>query len=697
MYAGHLQVGKGIEETIELSEPAQNVLRAPRPFVNEEALKDGQRKKSVSSEYLVNRLNYLHFTGRKAFASLHHPRYSATILVRVSPDPCTGKEIICRWADDSFENNRSHEYSLRHLIMEDRHNLLVVPAQISHRIENGFGINLPCECYISGMRRHARYGAPGVIAEINQDGWTASGGIIDFSPRGIRLMVRPVNSPSLHWFNCSEPLLLTLKRDNRSFFSGMCFCIRTSDGYDEKEIVVAPSTEPVRRFPKNQTRNPRQQLLPPPVITFVHPLLNRKVTFRVADISTSGLSVWESAEEEILLKGMMIPRMTIETAGGVKIECSCQVIYRKEEADKRVKCGLAIIDMDIKAYSALSHMLSNAMDPNTHVSREVDLDALWEFFFASGFIYSSKYKIINNNRESFKYVYNKLYNEHPDIARHFTFQDNGTIYGHISIIRAYPKTWMIHHHAALAHDNKRAGFTVLKHLMHNLNDMHRFPSAKMDNVLCYYRPDNTFPSRVFGGFAEELKDPSGCSVDRFAYLPYTRLSLMRKLQQGWSLAESSSQDLWELQRAYETRSGGLLLKALDLTGASGREELEQTYAAHGLKRRTRSHSLCEQGILKAVILVNESDLGINLSELLNCIQVLILDPEGMPWSVLSSAIGMLSAESHADKVPVMFFPHTYAEIQGVPYEKTYEAWVLNCGRGSSFMDYMQRRFRVRFQ
>jgi len=699
MYAGHGQVEKTADESCWIEGvPRRESSPPPALFRHEDALQEVVGRKRVGEEYLINKINYMHFMGKKAMAALHHPRYKATILVRVSPEPCNGKEILCRWSDASFQgNSRAREYSIKHLVIEDQHNLLVVPAHSYHMIENGFGVNLPCECYISGRRKAQRFSAPEIEAEILQDGWTASGAVVDFSPKGVRLKVKPVNASSLHWFNCEEPVVLNLKRQNRLLFSGQCNCIRQTESFKEKEIVLIPPPDPIRRFPRNQTRNPRQQLVPPPVVSFVHPLLNRRVSFTVYDISTSGMCIYESPEEANLLQGLIIPELTIEVAGGVKMNCTAQVIYRSEVEDKGIKCGLAILDMDITSYSRLSHILSNAMDIHSYVSKEVEMDALWEFFFSSGFIYSSKYKMINNNKDSFKDIYKKLYNEHPEIARHFTYQDNGRIYGHISIIRAYARTWMIHHHAAVAHDKKRAGFIVLKQLMHNLNDMHRLPSARMDYVLCYYRPENEFPARVFGGFAEELKDITGCSVDSFAYLPYTRLSLNKKMPPGWTLEVSTEEDLWELQRVYANRSGGLLLKALGLDeDAANRDKLHETYSAIGLKRRWRSYSLCEHGILKAVIVANESDFGINLSELLNCIQTFAVDPEGLPWSVLSVAVGRLTAGYQGDKVPLMFYPCDYAKSQNIPYEKEYVAWVLNCAQGNRFMEYMQRRFRVRF-
>ena len=91
---------------------------------------------------------------------------------------------------------------------------------------------------------------------------------------------------------------------------------------------------------------------------------------------------------------------------------------------------------------------------------------------------------------------------------------------------------MIHHHAARIMDSKRPGFMVLKQIMYYMNDMYRLPSAHMDYVMCYFRPENRFPDFVFGGFAKTLKNSQGCSMDLFSYLTYTRLSLGANFQMG---------------------------------------------------------------------------------------------------------------------------------------------------------------------
>jgi hypothetical protein len=685
------------EAPIETDPQDKNVL--PPPLFQHQDLTHADTKNNpMDQEALINILNYIHFTNGHIFVHLRHSRYQDSIFIKACPEPCLGRELVCRWSDKHILSLDLDRYEFQHFVIGNGQFMTIVPAVLKEINNDYLKIQLPATSRIVGKRRTKRYACHDVSVEMVQNGFLARGKLVDFSPGGFRVKVRADLSSSFQWFNTDEPVNINLHNHRRALFSGVCRCIRQGLNPQDKEIVLAPSDDCIKRFKPNVTRNPRQHLVPTPTLIFDHPLMKKRTQLGVSDISTSGFCIYEKSDDGILLPGMIIPDMAITLAGSLKMNCDAQVIYRLKEGENGVRCGLAILDMDINDYSHLNHILTSALDPYANVSSEIDMDTLWEFFFDSGFIYPKKYGLIQSHREAFKKTYKKLYRENPEVARHFTYQKNGRIYGHISMVRAYDKAWMIHHHAALTMENKRAGFIVLKQIMHYLNDMHRLPSAKMDYAMSYFRPENKFPDRVFGGFARTLNNPKGCSVDTFAYLPYTSLSLDARLPNGWTLRECSALDLWELNRFYNNASGGLLLDAMALGKEdSGDGSLEKVYARLGFLRKQNAYALTSQGKLMAVLVVNQSDLGFNLSELLNSIKILVTDPEALPWNVLSIVISRLTGVYHMEKVPVLFYPFDYVKIEDVPYEKQYQAWVLNVRYGNEYMEYMQKRFRIGYK
>jgi len=675
--------------------PGEEHWLPPWLFQHKDLIHALESAKRVDQKDLTNKINHIHFIGRHILVHLLHPHYKESIVVKAYPEPCLGSEVTCRLSHENLSGIDLQKYQFLHFIIDDGKSMILVPAALKEINGGLLTIQLPKKSYAVGQRKVRRYACREVIAELSQSGFQARGELLDFSPDGFSIRVEPVPSSSFHWFNSDALVTIYLRHDQQIFFSGLCRCIRQQGGLHDKAMVLTPTDEKIERFKRRLIRNPRQHLVPSPSIIFNHPFLKKRVQLELSDISTSGFSVFERTDESILMPGMIIPELTINVAGILRMKCTAQVIYRLEEIEKGMRCGIAILDMDINTYSHLTHMLTNALDPQAYIFSDIDIEDLWEFFFESGFIYPKKYRLLQSHREDFKATYRKLYKQNPEIAKHFTYQKNGRIHGHISMVRAYDRAWLIHHHAARAMDGNQNGLMVLKQIMHYLNDVYRLPSAKMDYVMGYFRPESKFPNRVFGGFARALKNPRACSLDLFSYLPYTGLSLGTKLPDGWSLKECSAPDLWELSRFYSHYSGGLLLDALGLGQKDcGDEPLEEVYRRLGFLRKWKAYSLKHEGEQNAVLIVNQSDLGFNLSELLNGITILVTNGEDLPWNVLSIAIAQLTPIYHMNKVPILFYPFDYIEAEDIPYEKQYQLWILDVQYGSEYLGYMEKRFRI---
>jgi hypothetical protein len=90
-------------------------------------------------------------------------------------------------------------------------------------------------------------------------------------------------------------------------------------------------------------------------------------------------------------------------------------------------------------------------------------------------------------------------------------------------------------------------------------------------------------------------------------------------------------------------------------------------------------------------------MGANLSELLNGIKILIIDPENLPWEDLSLAVAHLTGVYQLDHIPLLIYPSTYNDMINVPCEKKYQMWILNVlhyPSANEFVEYLQRRFRM---
>jgi len=649
----------------------------------------------IDQKTLINTINYVHFMKGHVFVYLSHPKYEDGILIKSHPEPCTSSELACQWIGNTVSKLDLENYSFQYILIADGKSLILATGLVKQLHADGIVIQLPEKSYNLCQRRVKRFVCDDIHAEIIQNSVLFNGTVADFSPLAFCVRVRTDASTPFSWFNLGVPTFVNLRKGGKILFSGACRCIRQEDTIAGRVIVLAPMEDQIRRFKEIIVRNPRLTLTPTPVVTFEHPFFGKIISREISDISNTGFSVIENISGGVLMPGMIIPDLTIKYAGALEMKCKVQVIYRKED-DDTVRCGLAILDMKLQDFSNLTQLLNNTKDHHNYISGRVDMDALWEFFFDTGFIYPKKYDIIRSYRNDFKETYRKLYQETPEIARHFTYEKDGQIYGHMSMVRAYEQAWLIHHHAARPMENKLPGLYVLKQMMLFVHGVNHMPSAKMEYVMCYYRPDNKFPDRTFGGFARNLEDTKGCSLDLFCYVNYQTDPQKSQLPMGWSLDEISPIELWELDNFYQHHSGGLLMSVLGL-GEKRTDEasLEAVSKRQGFVRKWRAYSLVHRGTLKAVLIANHSDLGVNLSELLNCIMVIVVEPDGTPWQTLTSALSMLSGHYTTENIPVIVYPPSYMEEKNISYDKHYQQWILNLQYGDQFMDFMQRKFRMR--
>ncbi len=645
---------------------------------------DSQQKEGirVSKKNLINALNYINFHDGVVYVNFRHGKYDHIISLQAKPQPCIENHLDCLWVEPSVLRQKLNSYKYLDLVIRDGQKLIFVKAGVEEISESGICFRLPEVCHEFNYRKIKRNSCEGIQVDFIQNGAVFYGFLQDFSAVSFCAKITAVPPQSFWLINPSTIVQIVLKKDQDVFYSGKCNIIRQTHGQKTRSFVLRPDNNQMQRFKSKEFRSPRHTLNPLPNIIFNHPITRKMINLEVEDISGSGISVEEYQEDSVLLTGLIIPELIIEFAHNFTIKCKAQVVYRndcKNEEDKsHVKCGITFLEMDMEDQSRLASLLHKVTDKKSYVSNMVDLDALWKFFFKAGFIYPEKYTHIHANKLQFKEIYRRIYMQNSSIARHFVYQDKGEVQGHLSMIRFYENAWLIHHHAASRSGGNKAGLIVLNQLGRYINDFHSLYSAHMNYACCYFRPDNKFPQRVFGGVTEYIDDRKGASIDPFAYFHYRKNLNRTGITEPWTLAEALPEDLSELEGFYECKSKGLMLDALDLKpDMIDNNDLTEEYHKLGFKRERRLFSLKKDGVLKAFIMLNTSDFGLNMSDLTNCIHVIVLDPDDFPYETLLSSLCMLSEYYEQDEIPALLYPVSYAIDQSIPYNKIYNLWVLN--------------------
>jgi len=655
-------------------------------LINASAETNGQEKpRLVKKKDLINILNYFNFQDRTVRINLKHVKNNNTISCRAKPQPCFGDQLDCLWAEGAKFYQNLNLYKLQNILVNDGLKLILVESELTNISVNGISILIPETCRDINSRKTIRHLCKDVNIQLIQNSALFYGSLIDFSAFSFRVEAIMVPPQTDQWIDSDSPVTIIFYNNAEALYSGECSILKLTCGNGHKTVNLAlkPFNRQLHRFKPKKFRSMRQELTPSPDIVFRHPFTKRMVFLKAGDLSGSGFLVQESRENAVLLPGMIIPKLDLAFANSFKVNCKAQVVYRKinnnGKEDRSVKCGLAFLDIDTGDHMRMLALMHQATNSNSYVCNKVDPDALWDFFFRTGFIYPEKYAFIKANKEKIKKTYEKLYTPNQNIARYFIFQDKGRVIGHMATLRFYENSWLIHHHASDISESKRAALVVLNQIGRFINDSHSLYSIHMNFIFCYFRSGNKFPNRVFGGVARKIGNPKGCSLDTFAYFHFCRSANDESdMPKPWELTKTGLEDLMDLETFYEHESGGLMLNALDLgPGMADCNELSKEYSRQGLKREKHLFSLKMAGSLKAVILADISDIGLNLSDLTSSIKIIVIDQEELSRNIFNLMLSELSKKLLAEEITVLLYPLSYAENQSILYERLYNIWVLN--------------------
>jgi hypothetical protein len=651
--------------------------------------------KEVRRDRLINSLNRINFQDGEVVINFRHSKYNTFASLPAKPQPCLDLDCECQWSAPTEFDQKFKDYIFENLYFSDGLKQVFIESDTVSIDQNGIRFTLPETAVEICSRKVRRHKCCNIDVQLSQDGVFIEGVLKRFSAVSFSVHVPNSYRNILKGINKESPFNIILKNEFDIMYSGSCEIYRFSSNSEGATIVLKPLKSQIQRYKAKKFRSIRQKLLPMPSITFTHPLIGEKINLTAIDISGSGFSVDEEVKNSTLMPGLIIPELSIELMNSVELKCSAQIMYRSIGDAGKVRCGFTLLDINLKDQISLSSLLHQAKNKNSYVSTKIDVNKLWDFFFETGFIYPKKYSLINKNKKEFRKLYEKLYETNPDFAINFIYKDRGEIIAHMAMFRFFERTWLINHHAANSAKRSRAGLVVLEQISRYINESHQFYSTFMDYVACYFRPENKFPNLVFGGVARSAKDFKKCSIDRFAYMPINKEDLGGSLSNKWCLTNAGIADIKALEFYYENESSGLALQALDLTPSKfNNNELNELYHGYGFKKDRKVFSLKYQDELVAVFIANISDIGMNMSDLTNCIKIFILESDNLPLEEFFAALNEISGIYESNNIPLMIYPPDYAENNSLSKSKIYNFWVLDVQNiGDIYYNHLEKLLR----
>jgi len=641
------------------------------------------RSSRISQRKFINSINYRNFIYGEVFALVDCRPAKEEYLIKVVPGPCNGAEVMFSLPEEF--NHPPDAVTVNALLIDDGKSISWMQTDHIRTSSRTVKVRLHDVGTLYQTRLRKRYACLPVNVSIRYGDWEYSGKLNEFNSTGLRVdLDRPWQDPA----ETKGPgdIHIHVMHKGKKILSGTATLVRKNG--TGKTIVLATESIDQTLLNQRKYRNPRLNLIPKPELVFTHPFTGRQVNYDIEDITSSGFSVSVESHLSMLMPGMIIDEATLEIAGVFKIRCSAQVVYGLKQKRGFIRYGILITDIDVETYTRLFNILSRSHDPCARVSYDIDMDSLWEFFFDTGFIYPDKYNCIADYKDDFKKTYEKLYHNCPDIFANVTYQHNGQIYGHVSLIKAYEQSWLVHHLAAKAMGRKITGLYILNQILNFFDGFDRMKSIGMRYMVFYFRPENRFPNYFFGGLARAFNDPSRLSLDIFAYLNLD-VSKSVSLQEGWTISESKPSDIQELRREYKRISGGLMVDAFCLDAEPSGESIENLYRRHGLMRKCNTYILKSDDRTMAYLILDRSDRGINLSDLINSIKVIVPEGSDLPGEILRSALCECGKAYGTRTVAVQVFPCEYMDRIGFKYSKKYVMWTLDTNHFGTYIEYIK--------
>jgi hypothetical protein len=186
-------------------------------------------------------------------------------------------------------------------------------------------------------------------------------------------------------------------------------------------------------------------------------------------------------------------------------------------------------------------------------------------------------------------------------------------------------------------------------------------------------------------------------LDDFAYFHLeTRQTPASQLSDEWVLKASEADDMQELAYWFQHHIGGLMLDCLDLdpqTFAS--RHLIDEYHQHGFAKDRQLLSLRRHNRIQGCIAIHRTDIGLNLSDLTNCVKIILSDTRHLNRQVIESALHLTFTQYDlAPDTPVLLYPALFAEQSGIPVEKNYCLWILNTRCSDRYFGFLDRMFKL---
>jgi hypothetical protein len=429
----------------------------------------------------------------------------------------------------------------------------------------------------------------------------------------------------------------------------------------------------------------------PIAVRLTSTLLAAPVPHQVRDLSGAGFSFELDAAVDVFPPGMCFTQIELRV-GDEQIHCKGQVknLARIPNAPGKLRCGVEFVGLDEGARVHLADLIMRSRFPSLQDGRSVSFDELWNFFRETRFMYPEKQERLASILPELRKTIERLNSRPTKLFKSVVFSKGGQVVGYVSGLRAYRNTWLSQHLAASqgGQGGRLLNFGLAEYFGQNVD---------LEYFKIFYRPENRWPARVFGGFARNISDSNLSDLRTYGYFTIESDPELVPRDQSIEVFEPSDNDLRVVERRFVEMEHGLILKANDLTcNALRLAELNEHYKELGLHRRRHMLLAVRDDAPVGFALAEISSPGLNLSELLSAFSIHLL-PTAMDQapqvrnSLLHALLGVYRKAGRPFAVGLTT-PDEVSHYQQfkVQTAKQYRCWTCHRSLYMRFCDHVDR-------
>ncbi|AEI66039.1 hypothetical protein [Corallococcus macrosporus] len=475
--------------------------------------------------------------------------------------------------------------------------------------------------------------------------------LVDFSraevlPEESRLVLSEQSQPGT-LFHPGDVVRLCLD------FGGVCHVGTTAVLASEPNQVEVALPRALSLHHRRNSLRFRSSAERPFAVSFNSPLTGESIVRPLLDLHTGGFAFPFDAGREAFPPGLVLDDVMLQLPDGTRSRCRAQVqdtgqLTVTEEGasmSRPRRCGLRILELAPEARAAILDAFIKARCPDARDASELPFSDVWDLFRAADVRFPDYPFHDTATPEPLVDAHQRLGNGIHGLSKAIVYQREGRLYGHISGLRIYSRTWLSQHLVV------RPGYHRHESISQELVALAADYAESLDDVeylRALWRCRNRWTSRIYGAIASRLERPgmsclhafTPCRLPVDAALPPPRAGL-RVRPAGTSDLRWLEQHLRETQDVVRLRSSDLVEGEMTMGTLGGR------YSDARLRRSRRIALVEGQDGPRGFVLMEDSTPGLFWAEWYNAFSLVMVEQDAREADAVRQALVTHAVEDSA--------------------------------------------------